>query len=97
MSVFSSRVRIARDYWGFTQIQLAQKADISRVAYAYYEAGRRRPPLDVALRLADVLDCPIEWLFGTKEERESGYEPESAPVLPWARKKRSRVAPRDHR
>ena len=42
-----------------TQIELAKKVGISRNALINYEAGTRIPPINVQLKLADVLGIDI--------------------------------------
>lgn len=39
---------------GLTQVEVAKKANITERAYQNYEAGRK-PKVDVAIRIADVL------------------------------------------
>lgn len=44
----------ARNKTGLTQVEVAEKANITERAYQNYEAGRK-PRSDVAIRIADVL------------------------------------------
>ena len=44
----------ARNKIGLTQVEVAEKANITERAYQNYEAGRK-PKSDVAIRIADVL------------------------------------------
>jgi len=39
---------------------------ISRARYSQYELGLRNPPIDVAIRLADLFGVPIQELFPTE-------------------------------
>ena len=44
----------ARNKTGLTQVEVAEKANITERAYQNYEAGRK-PRSDVAIRIADAL------------------------------------------
>ena len=59
-----NRVRDQRDARGLSQARLAAAAGLSRQSIYTIESGRAVPAVDVALRLARVLECPVEELFG---------------------------------
>jgi putative molybdopterin biosynthesis protein len=48
---------------GLTQLQLAERAGLSRQALNGLEGGRAVPSTAIALRLAQVLDCKLDELF----------------------------------
>jgi transcriptional regulator with XRE-family HTH domain len=52
---FGDRVRQRRHELGWSQEQLALKADINRTYIASLESGRRNPSLDLIARLAAAL------------------------------------------
>jgi molybdate-binding protein/DNA-binding XRE family transcriptional regulator len=54
------RLRLARE---LSQLDLAKKVGISRQSLCALESGRVVPGTDVALRLAQVLNCRLESLF----------------------------------
>jgi len=54
------RLRLARE---LSQLELANKVGISRQSLCALESGRVVPGTDVALRLAQVLNCRLESLF----------------------------------
>lgn len=58
-----SRVRQARKRQGWSQLDLAQAVDLTRSSVANLEAGRQRPPVHVALLIAQALDVPVEELL----------------------------------
>lgn len=60
----ASRVRPHREARGLSQVALAARAGLSRQSVSAIESGRATPAVDVALRLARALDCPVEELFG---------------------------------
>lgn len=75
----SNRVRELREARGVSQVALAASAQLSRQSVGAIEAGRATPAVDVALRIARALDCPIEELFGaTSPEARVWAEPAAA-------------------
>lgn len=60
----SNRVRELREARGLSQVTLAATVGLTRQSVHSIEAGRAVPAVDVALRLASALDCPVESLFG---------------------------------
>ena len=60
----SNRVRELREARGLSQVTLAATIGLTRQSVHAIEAGRAIPAVDVALRIARALDCPVESLFG---------------------------------
>ncbi|WP_019299122.1 helix-turn-helix domain-containing protein [Lactococcus garvieae] len=52
--------RLAR---GFTIKDLSEKAEVSRQAISSYESGKASPKLETALKIANVLDFPVNFLY----------------------------------
>ena len=50
---------------GLTQVQLAEKANISVRHYQDIEAATSEPSVKIALLIAQALNTPVEFLFGT--------------------------------
>lgn len=59
-----ARLRLARQLRGFSQLQLAGMAGVSRQAVSAVEAGHSDPSLRVALALTRALGMTVEELFG---------------------------------
>ena len=53
----------SRKNLGYTQEQLAKKANIHRAYLANIEAGKHTPSLEVARKLSLILDTTVEELF----------------------------------
>lgn len=53
-----------RKSMGLTQVQVAMQAGVTEVCYQCYEAGKRLPRVDVAIRIARAVDGSVEDLFG---------------------------------
>jgi len=59
-----ARLRLARQARGFSQVQLARMAGVSRQAVSAVEGGLSDPSLRVALTLGRALGLTVEELFG---------------------------------
>jgi transcriptional regulator with XRE-family HTH domain len=58
-SVFAARLRQWRHRRGWSQLDLAGRADISQRHLSFLELGRAAPSRDMVLRLAQALDVPL--------------------------------------
>lgn len=74
ISVFAERLITERKRKKLTQSELAEKAKISAQTVSYYEKGTKRPTLENAIAIADVLGVSIEYLCGNEAK------PVSAPI-----------------
>lgn len=59
-----TRIRNRRKNFGLTQSQLAVRADTTEDAISEYERGERRMSLEMAVKLASILECDTDWLAG---------------------------------
>lgn len=64
MKVFSERLKTLRKEKKLTQTELASKLDISQKSYSNWESGKAEPTLDNIIKLADLLEVSLDWLFG---------------------------------
>ena len=48
---------------GWTQQQVADMIDISRVNYTRYELNTSEPDFDILVRLADIYDVSLDYIF----------------------------------
>lgn len=55
---------------GYTQVDVAKRANISGAFYCMIEAGKRRPSPEVAHRIAKALGFSDEW-YRLLEEKEA--------------------------
>lgn len=62
----ANRVRQLRQEQGWSQLELAQRAGISRTAVGAIEAERLVPSVAAALSLAQALETTVEHLFGSE-------------------------------
>lgn len=63
LNKLSKRLVELRRNAGVTQEQLAEAAEIDRVALANIETGRRRPTVTTVHKIAVALNIPIERIF----------------------------------
>jgi transcriptional regulator with XRE-family HTH domain len=61
--VVGSRIRELRDSRGWTQLELASRAEMHRPYLTGVETGSRNPSLDVLVRIANALHVPLIELF----------------------------------
>ena len=74
-----ARLRLARQARGFSQLQLAGTAGVSRQAVSAVESGISDPSLRVAITLARALGMTVEELFGAEN---TAAPVAAAPVAP---------------
>ena len=63
------RIKLLRNKKGLKQSELAEMANISRVAVGNYERGDRQPDIEIAARIADALGISIDELTGRSETK----------------------------
>lgn len=62
--IVGRRLARARQAAGLTQAELAEQAGVSYQEISHYEHGRRKPPIDRALRIAAILGEDPAKLWG---------------------------------
>jgi transcriptional regulator with XRE-family HTH domain len=65
--VFPDRLRVAREYRGLTQSDLAKLTGLNPAAISHFETGGRKPSFDNLRLLADKLDVTTDYLLGRVE------------------------------
>jgi transcriptional regulator with XRE-family HTH domain len=69
---FGERLAALRKERGLTQVQLAERLEVSQQAITAYESGQRRVPISMLPSLADTLSVSIEELIGAPAKRGAG-------------------------
>lgn len=64
------RLREVRELRGFSQTKLGRIAGCRQDKICSYETGKSMPQLDTLMRLADILQAPIDYLVGRTDEME---------------------------
>lgn len=71
---FNEKITFARKNKGWTQSHVGDLIGVSRDLIGKYERGDLNPPLEVATKISEVLDCSLDYLVGLREEN-----PEKSP------------------
>lgn len=58
-----TKLQLAREEAGLTQVEVAKQAGITVVCYQRYEYGDRKPRVDVAKLIAAALGSTVDELF----------------------------------
>lgn len=62
--IFPERLKQLRQKKGLTQQEIADLVHVNRVTYTNWEKGNREPNFEMVLKLADLLEVSLDWLFG---------------------------------
>lgn len=66
--IFSERLKARRIERGFkTQKDFARVTSISVQAINFYESGARKPGFVQLWKIADALNCSVDWLMGRSD------------------------------
>lgn len=65
LNIFSERLKELRESKGLTMVDLSRKmGSISQSALSNYEAGTRKPGLEILMELAYFFNCSMDYLAG---------------------------------
>jgi len=70
MVIFRKRLKQVRKDRNLTQGQLGENVFLSKGEICAYEKGKRIPPLDVLIRIANFLEIDFLWLIGMELDYE---------------------------
>jgi transcriptional regulator, cro/CI family len=62
--IFSERLKELRLEKDLSQKEVADLVHVNRVTYTNWERGKREPSFENLVKLADLLDVSLDWLFG---------------------------------
>ncbi|MGM0603858.1 MAG: helix-turn-helix domain-containing protein [Bacillota bacterium] len=68
---FGNKLKELRKDTGLTQAELAGKIGIDRGTLANYETNRKKPSYDVLEKLANVLNCSVDYMMGINSKMKS--------------------------
>ena len=71
--VWFKNLQKARENKGYTQVKLAIEAEVSQQSITFYETGTRVPSLEVAVKLAKILDTTVDYLLGNDDDMIQSY------------------------
>ena len=79
--MLGERLKRLRTSARMTQQELAERLDVSASAVGMYEQGRREPTFALLLRIADLFDVSLDWLFGREERSVVSDAPADLTIL----------------
>ena len=67
-NIFGVRLAKLRKERGYSQYKLADLMGFTRGQIANYEQGKRKPNLEILLKIADFFSCSIDYLLGRTDD-----------------------------
>lgn len=64
MTIFTERLKELRLKKGLTQTELGEKVGVTKQTIINYEKGTTEPSFENLIKLADLLEVSLDWLFG---------------------------------
>ena len=64
MAFLGENLKKIRQEHKLTQVELANMLGISQKSYSHWETGKNEASLENLIKLADLLEVSIDWLFG---------------------------------
>lgn len=66
--MFEQRLKETRLKKGYKQDDVGKGICVSKQEICLYEKGKRKPPLEVAIKLAEFLEVDFLWLLGLENK-----------------------------
>lgn len=64
MKIFQERLLEQRKLYGYTQRDMAKLLNITQPSYIRYENGTSEPSQENLVKIADLFDVSLDYLFG---------------------------------
>ena len=64
MSIFGDNIKRLRKNKGLKQQEIAELLGVKRNTYSDWENGKTDPSFENLVKLADLFDVSLDWLFG---------------------------------
>ena len=64
MTIFTERLKELRKKKGLKQQEIAELLGVKRNTYSDWENGKTEPSFENLIKLADLLEVSLDWLFG---------------------------------
>lgn len=71
---FGRKLTESRKNAGLSRDDVVKRASVSLSALAAYERGEKMPPMEIAIRIADILGVSLDWLAGREPTKEHKLE-----------------------
>ncbi len=69
--MFSEKFKKLRQSQGLTQVQMADKLEVSPSAIGMYEQGRRKPDSDMLKKICQMFNVSVDYLLDVSVNREA--------------------------
>ncbi|WP_353096392.1 helix-turn-helix transcriptional regulator [Tissierella praeacuta] len=69
MDIFVKRLQLLLDENNINQKELAKKVGVTEVTISRYMTGERKPRIDIANKMAEILSTTTDYLMGTSDIR----------------------------
>lgn len=69
--MLATQIMLLRKKAGMSQLQLAQKLNVSPSAVGMYEQGRRMPAIDILIQMAALFGVSLDYLITGSEKLNS--------------------------
>ncbi len=89
--IIADRLRMAREYAGLSQTQIAKLLDLHRPTISEIEAGRRNVSAEELAAFAQIYDVSVEWLL----REEDSPQDKTLNRLELAARELSKLKPED--
>jgi transcriptional regulator with XRE-family HTH domain len=67
--LLSQRIKELRKEMGLTQLELSERIGVSPSTVGGYEQGVREPDRTMAIKMADLFGCSLDYLMGRTDKR----------------------------
>ncbi len=67
IDVFKEKLKTSRTNAGFSQDDLADEIGVNRATISFYEKGKRKPDIEMFIRIANALNVSCDYLLGYSE------------------------------
>lgn len=71
VDMFSEKFKKLRQSQGLTQVQMADKLEVSPSAIGMYEQGRRKPDSDMLKKICQMFNVSVDYLLDVSVNREA--------------------------
>lgn len=66
MEKFNEHLKKLRKEKNLTQTQISELIDVKQGTYSRWESGKLEPSFENLIKIADLLEVSLDWLFGRK-------------------------------
>ena len=70
MNSFNEKLRMLRKKIRYTQLEVAEKLEISDKSLSDYERGRAEPDIKTLIKIANFFNVSLDYLLGNKNKNE---------------------------